>query len=163
MIDRIKRLFAAAGSPMPTAAAAHGAIDELHLAAAALLAEVAMADDIGFDDAERSAICALMSARFGLSESDAAALVSAAEDHAAESVNLVGLTRVIKDSFSEQERIELIEMIWEVVYADGVLHDYEDSLLRRIAGLIYVSDRDRGEARKRVLVRLQAAPDTGHT
>ena len=50
----------------------------------------------------------------------------------------------------------MIEMIWEVVYADGELHDYEDSLLRRIAGLIYVSDRDRGAARKRALERLAA-------
>ena len=48
-------------------------------------------------------------------------------------------------------------MIWEVVYADGILHDHEDSLLRRIAGLIYVSDRDRGDARKRVLARLDRA------
>ena len=160
MIDRIKRLFAAAGSPVPTAVAANQKIDELHLAAAALLAEVAMADDNGFDDAERHAICHLMSSRFGLSERDAAALVSTAEARAADSVNLIGFTRVIKDNYSQQERIELIEMIWEVVYADGVLHDYEDSLLRRIAGLIYVSDRDRGEARKRVLARREEALET---
>ena len=70
-------------------------------------------------------------------------------------------TRVIKDNYSQQERVELIEMIWEVVYADGVRHDYEDSLLRRIAGLIYVSDRDRGNARKRVLERLGKATETG--
>jgi uncharacterized tellurite resistance protein B-like protein len=48
----------------------------------------------------------------------------------------------------------IIEMLWEVVYADGVLHDYEANLLRRIGGLIYVSDRDRGAARKRVMKRL---------
>ena len=156
MIDRIKRLFAAAGSPVPNAVPASEGIDELHFAAAALLAEVALSDD-GFDDAERSAICALMSARFGLSESAAATLVEAAEAHAADVAHLVRFTRVIKDHYSAQERIELIEMIWEVVYADGVLHDYEDSLLRRIAGLIYVSDRDRGSARKRVLARLAAA------
>ena len=45
-------------------------------------------------------------------------------------------------------------MLWEVVYADGELHDYEASLLRRIAGLLYVPDRESGEARKRVLARL---------
>ncbi|MFP6728690.1 MAG: TerB family tellurite resistance protein [Alphaproteobacteria bacterium] len=161
MIDRIKRLFAAAGSPVPTAVAANQKIDELHLAAAVLLAEVAMADDSGFDDAERRAICRLMCTRFGLSESEATALVSTSEAHAADSVNLIGFTRVIKDNYSQQERVELIEMIWEVVYADGVRHDYEDSLLRRIAGLIYVSDRDRGNARKRVLERRGKATETG--
>ncbi len=66
-------------------------------------------------------------------------------------------TRVVKDSFSHAERVELIEMIWEVVYADGERHDYEDSLMRRIAGLIYVSDRERGEARRRALARLGVA------
>ncbi|MCH8858742.1 MAG: TerB family tellurite resistance protein [Proteobacteria bacterium] len=160
MIDRIKRLFAAAGSPMPNAVPAGESVDELHFAAAALLAEVALSDDDGVDDAERSAIRRLMSTRFGLSEGDSTALVAAAEAHAADSVHLIRFTRVIKDNYTPQERIELIEMIWEVVYADGVLHDHEDSLLRRIAGLIYVSDRDRGEARKRVLARLAAAkPD----
>jgi uncharacterized tellurite resistance protein B-like protein len=50
--------------------------------------------------------------------------------------------------------VELIEMLWKVAYADRVLDQYEDSLLRRIGGLIYVPDRDRGMARQRVLARL---------
>jgi uncharacterized tellurite resistance protein B-like protein len=45
-------------------------------------------------------------------------------------------------------------MLWEVAYADGVLDEYEDSLLRRVGGLIYVPDRERGMARQRVLRRL---------
>jgi uncharacterized tellurite resistance protein B-like protein len=51
--------------------------------------------------------------------------------------------------------VDLIEMVWEVAYADGELHDYEANLLRRLGGLLYVSDRERGEARKRVLARLR--------
>ena len=81
MIDRIKRLFAAAGSPPPTSTEAAGEFDELHLAAAALLAEVAMGDD-NFDAAERAAIGALVGNRFGLSDEDAKALVEAAEKNA---------------------------------------------------------------------------------
>ena len=159
MIDRIKRLFAAMGdaAPVPPAlAGSAGGVDELHLAAAALLAEVALCDD-SFDDDEHAAIVGLVGGRFGLSESQALGLVAAGEKAAADATQLLRFTRVIKDNFSPAERVELIEMIWEVVYADGVLHDYEDSLLRRIAGLIYVSDRDRGEARKRVLARLREA------
>lgn len=156
MIDRLKRLFAAVGSPAPEPVSKADDMDELHLAAAALLAEVAMSDD-GFDDAERSAAKALVAERFGLADDEAAALVKAAEARAADSVHLLRFTRVIKDSYTPEERVSLIEMIWEVVYADGVLHDHEDSLLRRIAGLIYVSDRDRGEARKRVVARIAAA------
>ena len=54
----------------------------------------------------------------------------------------------------EEERIGVIEMLWEVAYADGELHDYEASLLRRVAGLLYVSDRANGEARLRVMAKL---------
>ena len=152
MIERIKSLFATFGSE-PQALAEIAGVDELHLAAAALLTEVALGDD-RFDDVERQAIDRLVQTRFGLSETEAASLVDAAEKKARDSTHLLRFTRVIKDNFTPAERIEMIEMIWEVVYADGVLHDYEDSLLRRIAGLIYVSDRDRGEARKRALARL---------
>ncbi len=48
--------------------------------------------------------------------------------------------------------------MWEVVYADGVLDDYEANLLRRVAGLIYVPDRQSGEARQRVINRLEYRP-----
>lgn len=155
MIDRIKRLFAAAGARPPDESET-GGHDELHLAAAALLAEVALIDS-SFDAGERAAIEALVSTRFDLSETEARSLIDAAERKAKDSTHLLRFTRVIKDNFSPAERIELIEMIWEVVYVDGELHDYEDSLLRRIAGLIYVSDHDRGAARKRVLARIEAA------
>lgn len=153
MIERIKKLFAAAGMPEPAPSLAAG-VGEKEIAAAALLAEVARADNT-FDAAERAAVERLLRERFGLDAADAKALLSRGERLAADSTHLLRFTRAIKDSFSPEERIGLIEMIWEVVYADGVLHDYEDSLLRRIAGLIYVSDRDRGAARKRVLERLR--------
>ncbi len=156
MIGRIKKLFAAAGAEPPAVSGAGGA-DELHLAAAALLAEVALGDS-EFDAAERTVIERLLRERFGLAE--AGRLVDAAERAARDASHLLRFTRVIKDNFSSAERIELIEMIWEVVYADGELHAYEDSLLRRIAGLIYVSDRDRGAARKRVLARRAAGRPT---
>ena len=154
MIDRVKRLFGALGGGLPAESEVAGA-DAVHLAAAALLAEVAFGD-AHFADGERAAIERLVRERFALSEAAARRLVEAAGEKASDSTHLLRFTRVIKDNFSPDERIELIEMIWEVVYADGELHEYEDSLLRRIAGLIYVSDRDRGAARKRALERIGA-------
>ncbi len=151
MLDRIKALFAERGG-----AAANGVghdADELRLAAAALLVEAAGLDD-RFDAAERVRITALVGGRFGLTEAEAEGLLVAAERAAAEASQLYRFTRVIKDRFAHDERIEMIEMLWDVVYADGNLHDLEANLLRRIAGLIYVSDRDSGLARKRVLERL---------
>ncbi len=64
-------------------------------------------------------------------------------------------TQVINDRYSLEQRIELMEMLWEVVYADGSIDALEDTLLRRLGGLIYVPDRERGAARQRVLQRRQ--------
>ena len=77
-----------------------------------------------------------------------------AEALVADSNQLYGFTRIIKDRFSYEERVEFMEMLWQVSYADGELHDYESNLMRRIAGLLYVEDRDSGDARKRAIRRL---------
>ena len=66
--------------------------------------------------------------------------------------------QAIKRAYSEEERVGVIEKMWEVVYADGVLDDYEANLLRRVAGLIYVPDRESGQARQRVIARLGITP-----
>jgi uncharacterized tellurite resistance protein B-like protein len=59
----------------------------------------------------------------------------------------------VVENFTEEERTGVIETLWEVAYSDGVLTGDEDALIRRVAGLIYVSDRDRAEARRRVVQR----------
>ncbi len=151
MIDRIAAFLrgraAAPDTPLSR--------DEKQLAAAALLVEAALMDE-DFDDRERRTIERLVVARFGLDEDECGRLIAAAEAAVAESNQLHRFTRAVKDQFAPDERVELIEMLWEVAYADGVLHDYEASLLRRVGGLIYVSDRDSGEARRRVLARREA-------
>ena len=95
--------------------------------------------------------------RFELSETEAESLVELARQEAADSSQLYGFTRVVKDHFSHEERVELVEMLWQVVYADGQKHDHEASLMRRVAGLIFVSDRECGSARKRALIKLGMA------
>jgi len=126
---------------------------ELQLAVAVLLVEAARMDGT-FDADERRTIRGLISGRLELGETDAEALIEAAEEKARHAGELWSFARVVKDSYDYEERVEIIEMLWEVVWADGVLHDHEAALLRRVAGLIYVSDRDSGMARKRVLDRL---------
>jgi uncharacterized tellurite resistance protein B-like protein len=126
--------------------------DELQLALAALLVEGAYSDD-RFDDTERAVIARLLERRFELAEAAARALLAAGEREAERSAELFRCTRIINERLSHERRIELIEMLWEVAYADGVLDQYEDSLLRRVGGLIYISDRERGLARQRVVAR----------
>ena len=149
MLDRLRRLLTGA----PAAQPAPHSFEERQLAAAALMVEAATMDG-ALRANERQRIGQLMQDRFGLSADEADDLIGEAEQAVAASVQWHGFTSAIKDGFDHAERVELIEMLWEVVYADGRLHDYEASLLRRIAGLLYVSDRERGEARKRVLARL---------
>jgi len=151
MFGRLKELFVDRGGA-PSAGDRHSH-DELQLAAAALMIEAARLD-AHFDDRERAAVTDLMQRRFGLAEDEATELVDAADAVVTDSVELYRFARVVKDRFDVDERIELVEMLWRVVYADGVLHDYEANLLRRVAGLIYVSDRDSGAARKRAMESL---------
>ena len=153
MINRIKALFS--GKPATDKAeAGRHSHDELQLAAAALLVEAASLDG-HYVDAEQAAIDTILRQRFGRNDVEAQNLHDLAVAEQGEANQLLGFTRVIKDRYLPEERIELIEMAWEVAYADGELHDHEANLLRRLGGLLYVSDRERGEARKRVLARLE--------
>lgn len=160
MLNRIKSLFAALDSPPDSDAAravAGQGFGKKELAACALMVEAAAMDgSIGAD--EDATIRAIAERCFDLKAEEIDLLMVEATKAQDAANHLLRFTRTIKDTFDEEERIELIEMLWEVAYADGVLHDYEANLLRRIGGLIYVSDRDRGEARKRVLARLGVQP-----
>lgn len=122
------------------------------LAAAALMVEAARLDG-RFGSEERRLIGRLLEQRFALPHDIAAELVADAEEASRESADWHGFTREIKDALDHAGRLAVIEMLWEVVYADGELHDYEASLLRRVVGLLHVSDRESGEARLRVLAR----------
>jgi len=152
MINRIKTLLSGAGGQTSDATPSHS-FAELQVAAAALLVEAAQMDT-DFDTAERRKILDLVRARFELTEAEAESLLELADHKVANASQLYSFTRVVKDNFDHDERVELIEMLWEVVYVDGTLHDLEASLIRRVAGLIYVPDRESGAARKRALSKL---------
>lgn len=148
MLDRLKAILSARPDEAPAASG-----DDLHRAAAALLAEAAIMDG-AIDAEERTAIAAVLAERFDLPPATAETLLAEAAEQAAHHVELYGMARRLKDGLDSEGRVALIEDLWEVVYADGRLHDHEASLMRRVAGLLYVSDRDSGSARKRALTRL---------
>ncbi len=147
MLDRILSLLASADKPEP----AHRH-DRLHLAAATLLVEAARMDE-GTGAGERRRMAELLARRFALTPEETDALIEEAEEEADRSSQLFAFTREIKDAFDYDERVKLIEMLWDVAYADDHLHHLEANLMRRLAGLLHVEDRDSGAARKRVLAR----------
>ncbi len=132
--------------------------DENQVAAVALLVEAAVMDG-DFDAAERRTIARLVSRQFGLEAAQVEDLIRAGEEAVEASSQLYAFTRVVKEGFDFEQRIRMIEMLWEVAYADGELHDFEASLVRRVAGLIHVADRESGMALGRVLKRLGLAGD----
>lgn len=152
MLERIKVLVAGFGADKAVETGDSGT-SELGLAAAALMIEAAHMDD-DFAASERDKIRSLIQARFELDRDTADQLLRDAEALVADSNQLYGFTRIIKDRFTYEERVEFMEMLWQVSYADGELHDYESNLMRRIAGLLYVEDRDSGDARKRAIRQL---------
>jgi uncharacterized tellurite resistance protein B-like protein len=152
MVNRILSLFARRTAENASGGGKYSA-DEKHLATVALLIEAAMQDgEIGA--AEQAAIQRLAGRHFDLAVDEVSQLFELARARQEGSIQVFGFTHQINQSFAPEERIEVVEMLWEVVYSDGVLHDYEANLMRRIGGLIYVSDSDRGNARKRVMARL---------
>tara|TARA_B100001939_G_scaffold278528_1_gene247014 strand:+ start:279 stop:722 length:444 start_codon:yes stop_codon:yes gene_type:complete len=60
-------------------------------------------------------------------------------------------TSFINKNFDDKKKILLIEVLWEIVLSDGEVHDFESNLIRRLAGLLYISDVDSGNAKKRAL------------
>ncbi len=150
MLDRLRSLFAPPANDNPD--------DEgVPRAVATLLVYAAHADG-RFADVERATVTRLLQRRFDLTPEAARNLIADADQEVVESVQLYGFTKAAKDSMTDEERLDLTEMMWEVVMADGVVDDFESNLMRRLAGLMYVSDRDSGEARKRAAARLGLDP-----
>ncbi|WP_374447927.1 TerB family tellurite resistance protein [Stella sp.] len=146
MFQRLIEMFTAPAVAPP------GGEDGIELAVAALLIEAARSDD-QFGTGERSTIRSLLARRFDLTGPETDRLLAAAADAQDRSVGLYRHIRRITDGYDAPGRVGVIEMLWEVAYADRRLDPEEDALIRRIAGLIHVSDPERGAARQRVLAR----------
>src|SRR5262249_13872367 len=122
MIERLKAWLREAEEP------GESDRDELKLAVAPLLMEAAE-DDGSLQARERGAVVRLLEERLGLRAAAAEALAAAAERKAERSTQIFGMTQIISERLDHERRIELVEMLWEVAYADGTLDPLEDSLL----------------------------------
>ena len=150
MLDQIKSFLATGKYPHNSDVAKE---NDLYFAVAALLIESACSDG-SFDVDERRCIMNLLESRFSIERADVEVLLGEAEQAVEGSGQLYGFTRIVKDKYDNTKRVNLIEMLWEVAFADGRVDSFEANVIQRVAGLIYVSDKDRGLARKRVMVRL---------
>jgi uncharacterized tellurite resistance protein B-like protein len=139
--DLLKRLTQPGPAPLPD--------DDARLALCALLVRVARADG-HFDSDERALILQIAQTRYALGPEAAQTLLQQAEILESEAPDTVRFTRAIKDAVPFEARTAIIESLWQVVLADGVRDDAEDSLLRMVANFLGINDRDSALARQRV-------------
>ncbi len=155
MFAELKSLFF--GKAKKAEAVASMLVDEKQLAEAALLFHVIAADGI-VSAAEKDRLAQVLSEKFALSEAEVANLMQQAQQADQEAVDLYAFTRILKRDLSEPEKLEIVRDLWEMVYADGQMHEFEDNIVWRVAELIHVSARDRVEL-KRIVREAAGAPE----
>jgi uncharacterized tellurite resistance protein B-like protein len=122
--------------------------EDQRLALAALMVRIARADE-DFSSPERAAILVQLRRRHTLTRAEADALLAEAEKAEAEAPDTVRFTRLLKAAVPHEDRTDLMEALWRIVLADGVREQHEDALMRQLAPLLGVSDRDNAHARQR--------------
>ena len=146
MLDRLKSFF---GS-LPARRHRPGAgADDPHVAAAALMMFVIDADGLR-TEAERARLREALAEAYGLAGAALDSVVSAGEAAHREAVDLFAFTSVLNRGLDEAAKAEFVCILWEIVYADGELHELEDNMVWRIAELVGVSQRERVTLRRRV-------------
>src|SRR5271167_1130784 len=130
------------------------------LAATALLVHVVSLDGEP-SEAEKRKLHTLIESRFGLDPGTADKLIASAMLVEGEAVDLYHFTSVIMRSVDEAGRLRIVEMMWELVYADGQVSEFEDNVVWRAADLLGVSSRDRIDLKHRV-AGAQPAPAAGN-
>jgi uncharacterized tellurite resistance protein B-like protein len=124
--------------------------NDLKLATAVLLVEVARAD-FSEDEIEIDAVADLLESHLGTSRDEAQRLIDEAQSHADHSASLQSFTRQLHDELGNEEKLRIVEMLWRVALADSTLDKHEDHLIRKVAGLLYVSHGDLIRVRNRVM------------
>jgi uncharacterized tellurite resistance protein B-like protein len=122
---------------------------DFRLAAAALLVHVATTDS-DFDADERAKLRGVLADRFELGNDDADALIDAAVAADRNAVDLYQFTSVLNRQFDHDERRRIVQMMFEIAYADGNLSEFEDNIVWRAAELMHVPSRDRVTIRRRI-------------
>lgn len=149
MLERLKSFF---GSLPEKREKNEFGADDPRVAAAALMLHVIEADGVS-EESEREKMREMLAQAYALSGRDLEKLVKAGDAAHRESVDLFSFTSVLNRKLDETARVEFVGILWEMVYADGELHELEDNIVWRIAELISVSSRDRVRMRQEVRAR----------
>jgi uncharacterized tellurite resistance protein B-like protein len=133
MLDAIRAMFG--GRSAPEAKSTTPEIDPIHLAACALLLDVAHADG-EFSDEEQAHLEMVLARHFGLSVDDGHKLLAVAEEARRNSVDYFQFTRILQQSYDLGQKMVLAEVMWGLALADGEIAEHEHYLTRKIANLL---------------------------
>lgn len=134
MLSSLKSLFE---DLLPDCPVSEDTDDLKRMASAALMIEVAMADD-HFDDSEMAMLKEELQRQLSLSEQTVNGLVDSARQQQKAATSLFQFTQQINQCFEPSEKMELMVGLWKIAYADDNLDKYEEHLIRRIAELIHL-------------------------
>jgi uncharacterized tellurite resistance protein B-like protein len=118
----------------------------LRVATAVLLVEIARADFV-VEASERERLRQLLQRQFGLDDDELQAVLDEAESDADRLVSVQHVTRLLNEHYDQAMKRRVVEMMWQLVYADGDKSHYEEHLIRQVADLLYLSQEDFIKAR----------------
>jgi uncharacterized tellurite resistance protein B-like protein len=130
----------------------HFDADDCRVAAAALMVHVATLEH-DLTGPARHRLAVLLQSRFSLTDAVTAELVEAAVAADREAVDFYHFTQLLMRALDEQGRLRVVEMLWEMAFADGTISEFEDNMMWRVADLLAVSPRDRLTLRRQVVSR----------
>jgi len=122
----------------------------LQIAISTLMIQTAVYDGV-FDEQEKSKILELIKNYFNFNENQKIQLFAVAMKANDESNDMQRFTRTLNDALSEEEKLIIIEMLWKIIISDGRIDDYENALIRKISGLLYINDKEVGEIKKKLI------------
>lgn len=147
MLASIKKFF---DERIGSADVAQDSTHALHLACAALLFEVARMD-FSVDETELEALARALQQTFSLSATESHELIDLAEAEMQDATSYHAFTSLINQSFEYGQKVKVVEMLWQVAFADRQLDRYEEHMVRKVAELLYVSHADFIQAKHRVM------------
>lgn len=126
-----------------------GLDNRVDLAAAVLMIEISLADS-SIDDEELAVIKKALIAHFNIAAEQVDELIELARREVDLAVSLHDFTRMLNNNLNPSEKIQIIELLWQVAFADAVLDKYEEYYIRKIADLLYISHKDYIRTKHRV-------------
>ena len=149
MLDIVKRFFNKATAEVSKDANQNTEHD-ICVATCALFVEIARIDE-KFTDAEMETILSILKEKYGLPQDHADALIAEAEKELEKSVDLWQFTKLINENYSKEEKIEIIETLWRIVYVDGKMDQYEHYLMGKLQNLLRLTHDQLITAKLKVL------------